>query len=85
MDLNYKYTNAHAFICPCAAGISAYVRTECTHPVTVHTLTALVPVPQLTRSSFSNHSLHVTSWSPTVLSLLTFRDITESSQEPPES
>lgn len=53
--------------------VHAYVRTQYTHII-------LVPVRPLMRSSFSNHSHYVTSWSPTVLSLLTFRNISDSSQ-----
>lgn len=48
-----------------------------------YTLTILIPVGELMRTSFSYHSLLVTWWSSTVLSLLTFKNLTESSQKPP--
>ena len=55
-----------------------------THTYTrTHTHTILIPFHKLMRTSFSYHSLHVTWWSSTVLSLLTFKNITESSQKPP--
>lgn len=47
--------------------------------------TILIPVHELMRSSLSNHTLLMTRWSSTVLSLLTFKHISESSQEPPLS
>lgn len=57
----------------------AYASGTNTH-VHICTRTILIPVNELMRTSFSYHTQHVTLWTSTILSLLTFKNI---SQEPP--
>lgn len=71
--------NTHDWLCPCMC-TREYKHT---HSRTYSTHTILIPVHELMRTSFSYHTLYVTWWSSTILSLLTFKNITESSQEPP--